>query len=132
MQSTGEWGQFLSPRYAPHRYEESFATDFIEDIDREEQSRRGYRVGGELRIPEVCKAIDAATLPDNINDVDIDSLSGVAVRCSQSGEGYNFQKRELQFYRRQQIPLPRVHWRRSLLSMLKQRERMREEMGCVT
>lgn len=122
MQSTGEWGLFLPPGISPYPYQESGAPDFIEPLPDDELKRRGYRVLDLADPAPTGNAVPASELPDDIKTVDIDSWAGRAVKCSETGQVFNLQKKELAAYKRLDLPLPRVHWKRALTSLQRLRE----------
>jgi hypothetical protein len=140
MKSTGEWGEFFPPLSSPHVYAEAWIGDFFEDISAEEKKRRGYRTDP---LPEEQTVepyhLTSEELPLDISDVDDENLTKQTVKClitagaksimdqktaKKGSEGhkgncstvclYRFQKKEIDFFKRQNIPLPRLHWRERL------------------
>ena len=61
-----------------------------------------------INIPENAQTLDADTLPPTIDYVD-DSILDKVILCSLTGRPYRIMKEELAFYRRFQLPLPRIH-----------------------
>lgn len=128
MKSTGEWGEFPHPSIAPHSYEESWIPNFMEDIDIQERVRRGYRSREpQIDIPAAAE-IDPGVIPDHIAECDVESLAGSVLRCPESGQRFNLQKRELEFYLRFSIPVPRLHWSHSLTKLIAGRDRMPDDV----
>lgn len=124
MKSTGEWGEFFPPQCSYHCHEESLMDLVMQPITSDVAGARGYRT---VKLPESSASgdsLDAGTLPGDIAAVLPEKWAGRAIRCSQSGSTYNFQRTELEFYKRFNIPLPRVHWRERLRNLVKKRELM--------
>jgi hypothetical protein len=108
MQRTGEWGKFLPQGSAPFGYNESVAQDYY-PLSREEALARGFRWRErQEEIPHVERIIPAEQLPDCIGDVPDDVLEW-AIQCKATKRPFLINKRELDFYRRMQLPLPRFH-----------------------
>lgn len=108
MRSTGEWGKYLPPRLAPYYYEHAFCNDWLEPIEVAEATRRGYRTGYQ---PEAASTggEPASSIPDSILECKPEIIDRTFI-CPDSGKPFKFQKKELQFYQRHQIPLPVRHW----------------------
>lgn len=107
MKSTGEWGEFFSPNVSAFAYNESMASqDF--PLSREEALARGYRWKDDIDQPLAEKTIDAARLPDSIRDIPDDILNW-GLLCIETGRAYKLTKKELDFYRTQGLPVPRIH-----------------------
>ncbi len=108
MQSTGEWGQFFPMSISLHGYNESLAADYF-PLSKTDQDKWPITwCDYEPPVPQTSAVIEAADLPDSICSVSDDILSKV-IRCPRSGRLYRITKQELQFYRAQNLPLPRLH-----------------------
>jgi len=108
MQRTGEWGTFFTPQMSPFAYNETVAMDYC-PLTKEHALRLGYRWKDELGEPTTAvKVIQAAQIPDSIDDVPDDILDW-AVVCEATGRPYKIQKRELDFLRQVRLPVPRLH-----------------------
>lgn len=119
MKSTGEWGQFFPPQYAPHFYQESQSSSLCKSISSEELQRRGYRLMNTLTEDWSHHAtMRAADLPDSFTEKEINSLLRHIVNDSNNNKYYCFDRRELVFYHKQGIPLPRVHWEKRLMTLM--------------
>lgn len=103
MRDTGEYGRFFPPSLSPHYYNRSDVMDFL-PLEREEALRRGYR-WKEIARPAV--AANPRPLPDHIRDAS-DAILEAQFNCQRSGEIYRIVKAELEFYRRRNLPLPRL------------------------
>jgi hypothetical protein len=110
MRQSGEWGRFFPPRLAPHLYEHSAVQDLFVEIPRAEAARRGYRFNGVADEPAAAEGLSSSELPRRIDEVREEEILGRPFICAESGRAYNIQKKELDFYRRFQIPPPRRHW----------------------
>jgi len=120
MKSTGEWGEWFPIEYAPHFYEEGSWAEFMNDIPREVAIARGYKMlptSNEVKEPE-----SVSDMPDRLLPEHIPSLLSKPVKCSKTGKLFNLQKRELDFYLRMQIPIPRVHWNERMQERINTRQ----------
>lgn len=124
MKSHGEWGEWFPLALSPHFYHESAVDQYLEPIPLQVASYRGYRIGEEPHATAAENTVDAADLPDEFNDSDVDSLSRVSVRCVRSGRVFNLQRGELRLSLRLGIPLPQRHWRERLVDASTLRRRM--------
>jgi hypothetical protein len=120
MSANGEWGEFLSPKYAPLYYEESLGPDLIESVSDAELSRRGYCTRPAVQQGAVGE-IDSSSLPEHIDQVDVGELAGRSVAGAASGQAFRYQRKELEFYKKHRIALPLQHWRINLQEMLHKR-----------
>ena len=103
-----EWGEFFDPKTSPLSYDSSEA-DIYRPIKKDSPGAehfRFYPVAPELY--SFTKKIPAEKLPDSINDIPDDVLNWVIV-CEESGKYFRIIKEELEFYRKNQLPLPRLH-----------------------
>jgi CxxC-x17-CxxC domain-containing protein len=62
----------------------------------------------EFPSPQVDKIIPAEQLPESIDDIPDDVLNW-AIRCSATKRPFRIVRKELEFYRRMHLPLPRFH-----------------------
>ena len=107
MKSTGEWGSFWPYEHLPFAYNESAAMDYF-PMKKEDAISLGYRwKDTKEEVPDVEKIIDADKLPDAIADVPDDILNW-AIRCANTGKAFRIIKKELDFYRRMKLPIPRI------------------------
>jgi hypothetical protein len=104
----GQWGKFFPPTLSPYGYNESLANEYI-PLTKEDALSQGFLWRTvEEKKPVVTKTIKAADLPDLIEDIPDDVLNW-AIVCEVTGRLFRIIKQELDFYRRQKIPLPRAH-----------------------
>lgn len=108
LKSTGEWGEFFPRSMSPFGYNESTAYDFF-PMKKDEATAQGFTWrDAEDEVLDVKKVISADQLPDSISDIPDDILSW-AIKCEQSKRPFKIIKQELEFYRRHNLPVPRLH-----------------------
>ncbi len=108
MQKGGEWGLFFPPEFSPFGYNESLAHEYMPLTDREAKERGFHWRKIVEKNPEVKKTIPAGSLPDSIDDIPDDVINW-AIVCPITHRPFRILKQELDFYRRQKLPLPRLH-----------------------
>lgn len=108
MMEDGEWGEFFPIGRSPFGYNKTMAQLFYQ-LDKQKVQEKGWK--WDEYEPEFgdVETILASDLPDKIQDVD-DSILKKGIVCEVSGKPFNITKQELDFYRRQSLPLPRKHW----------------------
>ncbi|PID70080.1 hypothetical protein CSB37_03660 [bacterium DOLZORAL124_38_8] len=105
MKKTGEWGEFFPAELSPFAYNETAAQVYF-PLTQEEAEKRGYRWRDDQQSvqytgPKYEISEDIADVPDEVvNQV---------LECERSGKFYRIQKRELDFYRKMNLPIPRLH-----------------------
>ncbi len=104
MKSTGEWGQFLPAKYAPHYYEESQAHEFLDQRAKIKDQRSGVQTLDKRELR--CE--------DDIANVEVEKVDGIVWECCLTGKPFKLVRQEVEFYRQQNIPLPRIHWQERL------------------
>ena len=108
MKSTGEWGKYLPKELSCFAYNESTAHEFF-PLNKEEALKLGYTWRDEEEEQlDVEKVVPADKLPDLLSDIPDDILNW-AVECEVSGKAFRILKQELEFYRKHNIPIPRLH-----------------------
>lgn len=106
MRQTGEWGQYFPQKYSLFGYNKTTAQMYY-PLSREQALSKGFKWDDyEPEIPDVAKKIAAKDLPDNIKEVSDDILNA-AIECEVTGKLFKFLPSELQFYRKQNLTLPR-------------------------
>ncbi|MBI2055321.1 MAG: hypothetical protein HYT42_00280 [Candidatus Sungbacteria bacterium] len=107
------YGEFFPPDLSPYPYNETIAQEFF-PLSKEEALARGY--GWRDTSPAAQHAITAVSdsLPDHIRDAR-DSITGEVVGCSHQGKcaeqctgAFKITRQELLFYRKMNLPLPRL------------------------
>lgn len=108
MKKTGEYGEFFPIQFAPFAYNQSRAQEYY-PLTKEQAKAKNIRWSDyEAPIPEVKKHINAAEAPDIINQTKDDILE-VAIICEITGRPFKIIRRELEFYRKVGLPVPRRH-----------------------
>jgi hypothetical protein len=116
-----KYGEFFPPELLPFAYNETIAQEYF-PLSKEEALKQGYS----WKDPEerdIKPDIKIEDLPDHIKDVD-DSVIGKVIQCShtkikedstleatcneQCTTAFKIIEPELQFYRRMNLPLPRL------------------------
>ncbi len=127
MQNTGEWGEFFSIRLSSSAYNETVVMDYF-PLGREEIEEKGWPYAQELPSPlSNLPKISGDALPTNPTD----DILNVAIECAETGKLFKIQKAELAFYRKMNLPLPKVHPEQRLLRRLSLKNpRKLWERGC--
>ncbi len=102
MRSTGEYGQFFPQRLSPFFYNQCEAIDYF-PLSRDEALQKGYKWHDENIEPMQ----DSYVIPDHIKEVDNTITSRLLV-SKKTGKQYKIIKQELEFYRKVNVPLPRI------------------------
>ena len=112
MRETGEWGEYFAPELSYFGYNETVAQEYFpltEDRARESGWNWSTSSGSGATT-------ETLPVPQN-RDFDPETIVGHTFTCEASGRGYRFNPLELEFYRKQQLLLPRLcpderHFRR--------------------
>ena len=129
MQATGEWGEFFPHALAPLAYNTSIAMDYFPLQDTQARAL-GCRWHNEETFPESSPLI-RSTVPDDLNAASDDVCAHV-LRCAASGRPFKIIKPELDFYRREGIPLPdRSFYARHQARLARRTPRMLWERNCA-
>lgn len=103
-----EWGEYFPITISLFGYNKTTAQMYY-PLTKEEALRQGYRWDDyEAARPETKTTISAHELPDDIENV-TDDIFHAAIECEVTKKLFKITKQELDFYRRQKIPLPRRH-----------------------
>jgi len=106
------FGDFFPGELSPFAYNETIAQEYF-PLTKEETLKTGYRwKDPETKNYTITKK--PGELPDNIKDVD-DSVLGAVIGCAHEGKcseqctaAFKIITQELQFYRKMNLPLPRL------------------------
>jgi hypothetical protein len=98
MQKTGEWGEFFPQELSPFAYNETLAHEYLPETE-------GYRFVDPIDPSDVNSVI--SEVPADIKDVSDDILSGYLI-CEKTGRPYKIFKKELEFYRRMNLPVAKI------------------------
>jgi len=106
MKKTGEYGEFFPPQLSPFGYNETDGAIYM-PFAKEEALAMGYK--WEDLVPGTFgkETLSPDKIPDDIKDIG-DTILKEALRCEKCGKNYNIIKPELDFYRRENIPAPRI------------------------
>jgi hypothetical protein len=108
MMKSGEWGEFFGYSYSPFGYNESVAQEYF-PLSKELALAKGFNwTDYESPPPKVTKIIPPDKLPFDIKDIPDDILNW-GIECEVTKKPFRIIKAELQFYREQNLPLPRRH-----------------------
>ncbi len=108
MKETGEWGLYFPPSLSPFGYNESLAHEYLPLTEKEAHVQGYYWRKTEEKKLIVSKTIPAARLPDSIDDTP-DDVVDWAIVCEKTKRPFRILKQELDFYRRQKLPIPHLH-----------------------
>lgn len=102
MKAQGEYGELFPASMSPRYYNESYAHEFA-PLTRDEAIKRCYKWKDET----VADDSPVAAIPDHIADVE-DTILNMILTCEQSKKKYRLTKAELEFYRKRNVPVPRI------------------------
>ena len=108
MLKNGEYGEFIPYRFSAFAYNGS-DVDIAYSVPKEEVEKLDALWQEYIEIDTTgLKTISVSKLPDSIDDVTDDILS-LAIICEVTGKPFRVIKTELEYYRKNKIPLPTVH-----------------------
>jgi hypothetical protein len=107
-----KYGEFFPPELSPFAYNETIAQEYF-PLTKEQALAQGYKWRDpDTRNYQITKKTE--DLPDHIQDVP-DSITNEIIQCAHKGEcneqcttAFKIIEPELQFYRRMNLPLPRL------------------------
>ncbi len=106
MTQTGEWGELFPIRMSPFGYNKTNAQMYY-PMTKDEVEAKGWKWDEvPTPAPQSDKKIQAAQLPDHIDQIPDDVLSW-AIECEISGKLFKLTPQELKFYRENHLPIPR-------------------------
>jgi len=104
-----KYGEFFPPEMSSFSYDETIANDHF-PLTQEQIKEQGF-VLYDKQEPESKTTIKAEDLPDNIKDVDnsiLDEVIGCSNRNCEGSGVFKIIPSELEFYKKLNIPLPRL------------------------
>lgn len=104
MKITGEWGEFFPAELTPFAYNDSIASLYL-PLDPKSAIKLGYRWREEEIEDKEFPTIES--VPENIKDVTDDILQKTLI-CKNSKKPYRINQKELEFYRKMNLPIPRI------------------------
>ncbi len=118
MKKTGEWGEFFPIELSTFAYNETLAQEYF-PLEKEAIEKSGWQWREEeIEMPHVEKKIEAHQVPEKIADVPDDILNW-AIVCEVTGKPFRITRKELEFYRKKNLPIPRRHSDQRHLDRLK-------------
>ena len=102
------YGDFFSTDLAFFAYNETIGQDNI-PLTKEEALSQGFRWEEEIQKTEGKETMKTENIPDHIRDVR-DSILQEVLICTKCSRNYRLFNRELEFYRKMSIPIPRICW----------------------
>jgi len=105
MTNRGEYGEFFPAGMSPLAYNETVAIDYF-PLTKEKAIERGF-AWHDPSVRNFQFTISNSQLPDNIKDVP-DTITKEIIDCAICKQVYRVLERELEFYKRFGIPLPRL------------------------
>ena len=128
MLRDGEWGEYFPASYSPFSYYETVAHDY-DPLDESTAVALGFNWNAENQLELTVRGSAVAEMPDDIHDVDQSVCDQVYI-CDQSGKQFKILPVELSFYRKMNVPLPRVHYNEYLSGLIRKRRRRLLERTC--
>jgi len=101
-----KYGEFFPYELCPFGYNETVINDHF-PLTRQEIIDRGYPYKEKVENKYTI-TLKAKDIKDDIKDID-DSILNEVIECEGSGKAFKIIPFELQFYRRMNIPIPRLH-----------------------
>lgn len=102
------YGDFFPIDFAFFAYNETIGQDNM-PLTKEEAISQGFRWEEDIQKTEGQGTLKIEDIPDHIKDV-LDSILNEILICAKCFRNYRLFNRELEFYRKMSIPIPRVCW----------------------
>lgn len=104
MKKTGEWGSFFPPNMSPFCYNDTTAYDYL-PLSKAEVIKNGWQ----WREEENSALYNGpkVEIPNSISNTSNDICDKI-LTCEATGKNYRIQRAELKFYRKMNLPLPKV------------------------
>jgi hypothetical protein len=101
-----KYGEFFPYELCPFGYNETVINDHF-PLTKEQILERGYPYKEKIDNKYTI-TLETKDIPDDIKDVG-DSILNEVIECEKSGRAFKITPFELQFYRRMNTPIPRLH-----------------------
>ncbi len=122
MQRTWEWWEFLPSKISSFWYNETVANEYF-PLEKEKAKKEWFNWSDyEAPFPKVKRIIPAEKLPNDIKDIPDDILNW-AIKCKKTKKLFKIIKKELEFYRKNNLPIPRLHPNERHLDRMKLRNK---------
>lgn len=106
MKKTGEWGEFPSSDRSIYAYNETLAHEEV-PLAKEEALKKGFLWMDDAGMQQEKYMGPAVALPDTIDEVE-DDICEKILTCEATKKPYKIIPQELKFYRKREIPIPRL------------------------
>jgi len=113
------YGDFLPSELCPFGYNETIAQDNM-PLTKEEALAQGFRWEDDIQKTEGKGTMKSEEIPDHIKNVSDDFINEILV-CTECSRNYRLIKRELDFYRKMTIPIPKKCWNCRFLDRIHRR-----------
>ncbi len=108
MMKIWEWWEFFPSSLSPFWYNETIAQEYF-PLTKEEALKKWFHWSDyEIPFPKVEKIIPASKLLENITEIPDDILNW-AIECEITKKPFRIIKQELEFYRKHNLPIPKLH-----------------------
>ena len=108
LKTRGVYGDFFPAELAFFSYNETIGQD-NRPLTREQALTEGFRWEDEIKKTEGKGTLKIEDIPDNIKEVQ-DSILDEVLTCMKCSRNYRLIRRELEFYKKMSIPIPRECW----------------------
>ena len=108
LKEKGIYGDFFPPELSFFAYNETIAQDNM-PLTKDEVLDQGFRWEENIQKTEGKETLSPENIPDHIRDVP-DSILNEVLTCIECSRNYRITKRELEFYQKMLIPIPRKCW----------------------
>jgi len=105
MQKCEEWGEFFPASISPHAYNETAAQDFL-PLSQEQAQTQNYRWSKHTGGTHGKETVSADSIPDSIENIG-NGITSHVLSCTGCSKNFKINKKELEFYKNKNIPLPR-------------------------
>ena len=104
LEEEGQWGNFFPPKISTYGYNQSWAHEYF-PLTKEEAFAEGY--GWFTHLEEAQYQGPVFVIPEKIEEVGDDILDAI-LTCTKTGKNYRIVKPELDFYRKNNLPVPSI------------------------
>lgn len=108
MQKIWEWWEFFPSNISPFWYNETVADEYYPLKETEAISNWFNWSSYESPTPKVDKVIQASKLGSTLKDIPDDILNW-AIKCDKTNKPFRILREELDFYRKHNISIPKLH-----------------------
>lgn len=111
MQKTGEWGEFFPASLSPFRYNKTLANDYF-PADRTDAEKLGmsWQESDTMEFEGESYVLKASIEEYAKSTLESEKLLSGVIKCSISGRPFKIMPRELEFYIKNKLPVPTIHY----------------------